>query len=139
MWLANIENSEAIKAIYRNKIPSINQVLLRDICISTGEDLALILVFDIEDLPDDMPSKWKTGNVNTIQIDLNCIGVEIKYLGLNNKNYRNLSIDISLLENDSKRIIGTDNSGICVFEIEAIWIYLKTITGYNDEKVTHGV
>lgn len=134
MWLVNIENGEAIKGIYKNKIPSVNKVFLKDICISTGEDLVLILVFDIEDLPDDMPSKWKAENVNTIQIVLNFIGVEIKHIGLNNKNYGNLSLNISLLENDSKRIIGTDNSGISIFEIEAMWIYLKTITGYNNEK-----
>lgn len=136
MWVSNIENQETIKAIYKNRLPKINDVNIQDLVITAGDDMDLNLRFDIDDLPDDMPLKWKALEVNTIQLNLSLVNCEIKHLGLNGENYKHLSLDIYEIENGVKKIIGTENSGKCVFEFEAKWIYVNTVSGYQREFFT---
>ena len=135
MWLENIENIEVIKGVYKDQLPNLDEIIVNSLNISTGENLDLIIVFDIENLPNNIPSKWKEGKVNTIQIILNFISAEIKCIGLNNKNYRNLCLDIVKLENGTKRIMGIDKTGKSAFEFNANWIYVKNISGYYNENI----
>ncbi len=132
MWLENIENKQIIKSIYKNKIPNINQVCVKEFNISTSESLTVILKFDIKEMPDDIPYKWKENEVNTIEVILSFINTEIKYIYFNNINYKTISLNIDKLENGLKNITGKDNLGELIFELEANWVYIKNIIGYHN-------
>jgi len=51
MWLNNIENNETLRAIFKKKIPNLNNIHLRNFNISTGKELGLILILDVEEMP----------------------------------------------------------------------------------------
>ena len=134
MWLSKIENVNTVKAIYKEKEPSLNNITLDELSISFEKDLRIILRFDIEDMPDEVPNQWKIEEVNTIQFTLSCVDVSIKHLSITDKNYKEVKLILNELENKTKQVIGFDNLGNCIFDFNANWIFIKELSPFcNDE------
>lgn len=124
-----VENSHSIQAIYRDRIPSFENVFLVKCVILPGADTEVILTIDTKELPVNMPEKWVKREVNIVQIELEIIVDKILEFDVGNSN--EYTLEIESVKNNHRRIYlreKKNNKTIC---IEASWIYLKNITGYT--------
>lgn len=128
MWISNIENNEGLKNIYKEE-PSLLNLYLHEFSVLTGEDIRVIIKFDLGDRPKELPSKWRINKVNTIQLVFEFIRVDLNNLVITNNNFRKGKMIIN--ENKNKHIIFIDDKESEVFNLKAKWIFLKNIFGYH--------
>ena len=76
MDITLFENARSLTALYKN-IPQLQDVEIIKLIVVPGEDLELILTLDTSELPEKLPLKWLDPKVNTVQIELDFIGVRI--------------------------------------------------------------
>lgn len=131
MWLSNVENKEIFRSIYKDKELLLEKLLLHELSVYTGESTRVIIKFDTQELPNELPTKWKNGNVNTLQISMEFIDVNVKKIFINENNYKKVIFIIEAMA-DSKRVRCIDVYGEEVFDLEVKWIYLKNISGYRN-------
>lgn len=134
MWLSSIENKEVFRSIYRDKELSLDKLFLHELSVFTGENPRVIVKFDTSELPNELPTKWKIGKVNTLQITMEFIGVTFNSFSINKNNFKNVLSDIEPM-GDRKRVRCVDVYREEVFDLEAKWIYLKNISGYQNSEV----
>ena len=138
MWVKYIDNNITIRSIYKDKTPNINAITINKIDIIVNEYLNVDLIITLKDIPECLPKKWKDRNVDTIAFDFTLSEIYLKSVAINNENFRNVHLDIFEIENGIKKIIGKDILGKVVFDIEAHWISIMRISGYNSQIDYHG-
>lgn len=131
MWTDCIDESQIVNHLYKNKIPSLADIYFQDFIFSPGGTGFLTLVFNIEELPEKMPEKWKSRDVNAVQIAIEIVKPEIKHFELSTNNYNHLVFDISLIDKNEVKITIKDIIGRIVLEIEGISAYLKGLSGFS--------
>lgn len=130
MDITLFENACSLTALYKS-IPQLQDVEIIKLIVVPGEDLELILTLDTSELPEKIPLKWLDRKVNTVQIELDFIGVRI--INFNIDNVSNYCFRIESLR-DNKRIIILTNKANCdKIKFEAKWAYIKNISGYTKE------
>lgn len=130
MWTALIEKKERLKAIYRDKIPSLQNIELSKIVITNGGDLDCDLNFITTDIPSVMPTKWQQQGCNSVAIGFKLISVEILTLSTSgNDIFGHLTISKEL---DSIVVSFVSNTRE-MFKMKCKWIYLDYITGLVTE------
>jgi hypothetical protein len=128
MWPLLTENPKAIKAIYREKVPLLQDIYLQELKIVNGEDIQCYLKFDTKELPEEIPSKWIERSVDTVQIELLLIKTDILFVECTSKvSAGNLQIE---QVEDSKRL-SLINNGKPVFILTAKWLNIQSVTGYS--------
>ncbi|MDR6803125.1 hypothetical protein J2Y45_000395 [Dyadobacter sp. BE34] len=131
MWLSLIEKSEAIRAIYRDSIPPLENVTLHEIKITVGEDTIITIKIDITTLPGELPKKWQANEINTVQLTFDLIKARIEKFDLNSP--VSMVTRICILEDSgSKRMTLTSSSNAEVLVIRSSWIYLQSISAYRN-------
>lgn len=90
--------------MYKNKIPSLTDIYFQDFIFSPGGTVFLTLVFNIEELPEIMPEKWKSRDVNAVQIAIEIVLPKIKHFELSTNKYNHLVFEISLIDNNGVKI-----------------------------------
>jgi hypothetical protein len=135
MWLSMVENKNAVISIYKALEPSLNHLFLQELNVFTGDDIRVTAKIDLSELPEELPLKWKINKVNTVQIIFDFIGVDFQSFLLTNTNYKNGYL---IIEDKTtyKHIIYYDELGNEVLNLKTKWIYIKTITGYFNNKTT---
>lgn len=83
MDITLFENACSLTTLYKN-IPQLQDVEIIEIIVVPGEDLELILILDTSELPKKLPLKWLDRKVNTVQIELDFIGVRIINFNIDN-------------------------------------------------------
>lgn len=131
MWLSLIEKSDAIQAIYRDKIPPLEDVTLREIKIIPGEDTIITIKIDITTLPRELPKKWQVAEINTVQLTFDLINAQIETFDLNSQVSSVTRISV-LEDTGSKRMILADSSETEVLIIRSSWIYLQSVKAYRN-------
>jgi len=126
MWVSYLENPEAIKAIYKESIPELNDVELTELKILFGEDIQCSIQFDIRKLPKELPQKWLKRKVSIIHIELLLVNVEIEQFNTNQFNFVG---DLEIEAKDLLRKTSFKSGGQVFFKINAKWIYLQSING----------
>ena len=135
MWLSKIENVNTVKAIYKEKEPSLNNITLHKVTILPEKCLDLKLVFDIEDMPDNLPLKWKIRKANAVEFQFDFSEVSIKHISITNNSHTDVKLIINKLDEETKQVIGFDKLGNCIFDFNANWIYIQYISGYYNPKI----
>jgi hypothetical protein len=131
MWLSLIEKSEALQAIYRDKIPSLDDVTLHEIKIAPGEDTVITIKIDITTLPRELPKKWQANEVNTVQLTFDLIKARIEKFDLDSPVSTVTRVTI-LDDRDSKRMTLASSSDAVVLVICSSWIYLQSVSAYRN-------
>ncbi len=54
MWISLIENAKSLLAVYQNDLLELDDILLHEIKITTGQDLKISIRFDLRKLPEKM-------------------------------------------------------------------------------------
>lgn len=131
MWLSLIEKREPLLALYQDEVPDLENLFLHEIKITTGQDLIINIRFDLRKLPKEIPKKWLDRNVNTVQITLDLVQAKIEKIDLEKAIS---SVDNIIIEqiNDYKRLILRDPSKEVVLTIRSHWIYLSSLSGYQN-------
>ena len=124
------EDVRSLTELYKN-IPQLQDVEIIKIIVVPGEDLELILTLDTSELPEKLPLKWLDRKVNTVQIELDFIGVRI--INLNIDNGSNYCFRIESLRENEHIIILTNKANCDKIKFEARWAYIKNISGYTKE------
>lgn len=117
--------------MYKNKIPSLTDIYFQDFIFSPGGTVFLTLVFNIEELPEKMPEKWKSRDVNAVQIAIEIVLPKIKHFELSTNKYNHLVFEISLIDNNGVKIKIKDVIGRVVFDVEGLLAYLKGLSGFS--------
>ena len=121
------DNSAVIRGIYKEQIPSLNNVEIHEINIVNGEDLICNIRFDLSEYPSEPPLKWKQAEYNTSQISLKLIGSQITAIDLKRRiNKGNLVLES---EDGEKVLKFIQDSGPNII-IKCKWVYIDGITGY---------
>jgi hypothetical protein len=128
MWQLLTESPEAIRAIYGTKAPLLNQVYISELKIINGEDIQCLLKFDIGELPENMPQKWIDRKVNTVQIEILLVALDIIFFQ-NKKTFLSGQLKVELVGN-CKRVSLVKNEEL-VFAFNTDRIYIQTIKGYH--------
>lgn len=127
MWTDLLSNNKAIKAIYREKEPSLDVVRITTMNISPSH-LAISLEWD--DMPTPLPKRWAENGAKSCSTDFSIYNKDntpiFKYADLNVKG-KDMKIQIELLENDKKRVIVSNQEDLLLLEIEADIIMLGQI------------
>lgn len=87
------------------------------------------MVFNIEELPEKMPEKWKSRDVNAVQIAIEIVLPKIKHFELSTNKYNHLVFEISLIDNNGVKI--KDVIGRVVLDVEGLLAYLKGLSGFS--------
>jgi len=130
MDITLFENARSLTALYKN-IPQLQDVEIIKLIVVPGEDLELILTLDTSELPEKLPLKWLDPKVNTVQIELDFIGVRI--INFNIDNVSNYCFRIESLRENKRIIILTNKANCDKIKFEAKWAYIKNISGYTKE------
>ena len=130
MDITLFENVRSLTELYKN-IPQLQDVEIIKIIVVPGEDLELILTLDTSELPEKLPLKWLNRKVNTVQIELDFIGVRI--INFNIDNGGNYCFKIESLRENEHIIILTNKANCDKIKFEARWAYIKNISGYTKE------
>ena len=130
MDITLFENARSLTALYKN-IPQLQDVEIIKLIVVPGEDLELILTLDTSELPEKLPLKWLDRKVNTVQIELDFIGVRI--INFNIDNVSNYCFRIERLRENKRIIILTNKANCDKIKFEAKWAYIKNISGYTKE------
>lgn len=117
--------------MYKNKIPSLTDIYFQDFIFSPGGTVFLTLVFNIEELPEKMPEKWKSRDVNAVQIAIEIVLPKIKHFELSTNKYNHLVFEISLIDNNGVKIKIKDVIGWVVLDVEGLLAYLKGLFGFS--------
>lgn len=75
-------NSKCLTAIYKEKPPMLGIIEIVKVTVIMGEDVELVLIFDTDENPHSMPQKWSVQQVNTIQFEIDFIGICIMHFNL---------------------------------------------------------
>jgi hypothetical protein len=132
MWTSSIEKTEGLRAIYQENIPDLENLLLHEIKIITGQDLIINVRFDLKELPGEMPKKWLDKKVNTVQITLALVQAKIEAMDFSRSisSIENITIE---LVNGFTQITFLDASKSKILTIRSTWIYLSSLAGYQKE------
>jgi len=125
------EQINALRAIYGNKLPSLEHVDINQIDLITGEDMTILITFEIADLPSAMPTKWTNRGVNAVILRLRFVSVEINTFSVSNKNYKDG--EVSILENNGVKCIKFSKDGNLVFDFNAKFLILDSVVGYQTD------
>lgn len=130
MWHLLTENPKTIQSIYGEKIPSLQDINLREVKIINGEDVQCYLKFDTKELPKEKPLKWVERNVNTVQIELLLVKTEILFFEIIAK-FLIGDMQIELIEDYKK--VSLISKGKVLFTLKAKWLNIQSVTGYATE------
>ena len=121
------EDSKCISAIYKENLPDFHEIEIVKVVIVPGKDACLSVTFDISELPRQLPLKWKLQGVNTIQIEISFISIEI--IKCNITNGSKCSFEL-IKKGDRRHVIFKDIMGKKEICIEAKWVYANSISAY---------
>lgn len=127
-----IENAESLLAVYQSSLQELEDILLHEIKITTGQDLIITIRFDLKRLPENMPKKWLANHVNAVQIALDLISAEIEVIDLK-KAISSIKSIKGEYDNIYKRLIFKDELNEDVLVLKSSWIYISSLNGYQNE------
>ena len=78
------EDAKCISMIYKEKMPDLQNVEIVKMVITPGEDAEIRITLDTLELPQNMPSKWLLQEINTVQLEIAFIGIELIDFNLTN-------------------------------------------------------
>lgn len=132
MW-SIIDGKEKVEKLYNGILPSLESIYIHEFAIITGEDIELIIRFDIKDMPKDMPSKWIERKVNTIQFVFGFISV--KFIDFNiDEDFKNgCVLKCERMTIDKCKITITNSRGEVKLSFFSKWSYIKTMSGYQQD------
>lgn len=130
MWLSLIERSETLLAVYKDDVPTLENIALHEIKILTGEDVIVKVNLELSKLPNDMPKKWVLNKVNSVQICLDLIHAEIEAFELGTAVATVSNVEIQDVQG-GRRVAFMNASKKEVLVINATWIYLTSMNGYH--------
>lgn len=130
MWLSLIERSERLRAVYKDNIPDLENLILQEIRILTGEDIIVKVNFELSKLPKDMPKKWIIDKVNSVQVSLDLIQAKIEAIEVGTAVATTSNIEIQSVQG-GRRVVFKNGSKKEVLVIKATWIYLASMSGHH--------
>lgn len=123
MWINLLEKSIFIKQLYKDRAPSLENIILKKLTLDYNGPSAF-LELELEDLPDNPPIKWQR-NFNRIHLILELIDiVEVKVLSWSNKNVG--FIDFVKKDNAIQCSITGDCDAIILFK----FLHVQSISEY---------
>ena len=125
MWLNNIENKEKLSAIFKEDIPSLNDVIVKELKLHYNGPLIEMRI-ELKDYPINPPKKWIINKYN--KVDLVFQLIEVKFISITKWNNINLCDLCMSKENDELIIV---SNGDCVFKLVANWIRIETISPFQ--------
>ncbi len=73
-WLNSLIDDAAIKAMYGQRIPSLDGIEFHEIALNR-EGQKVLLRFDLSDFPETVPKKWISLGYNVVQLRLLAFGI----------------------------------------------------------------
>ncbi|KAA6440376.1 hypothetical protein FEM33_07175 [Dyadobacter flavalbus] len=126
-----MKKSEALQAIYRDKIPPLDDVTLHEIKILPGEDTIITIKIDITTLPRELPKKWQANEITTVQLTFDLIRARIEKFDLDSP--VSTVNRVSILEDSGSKIMTlASSSDAQVLVIRSSWIYLQSVSAYQN-------
>lgn len=130
MWTDLLSNNKGIKAIYKEKEPSLDVVRITTMHISPSY---LHLSLEWDDMPTPLPKRWAENDAKSCTVLFSIYNNDqtpiFKYADLN-VNDKEMKVQIELLENDKKRVVISNQERVRFLEIEADIVYMIGI-GYK--------
>jgi hypothetical protein len=80
MWIEYLDNSQPIRAIFGEELPSLNSFALKEVLYDVQKK-SLKLIGDLSLYPDTPPPKWVKGKFNCVQITLELWNVKFFKIG----------------------------------------------------------
>lgn len=74
-WIDEVTNGRGVLAVYGGEAPSLQRVELQSV-VFTSRGPSAGLAVALRDYPAEPPAKWAAQGFNTVQLLLNCIGIE---------------------------------------------------------------
>ncbi len=130
MW-SIIDGKEKVEKLYHGILPGLESIHIHEFTIITGEDIELDIIFDIKNMPKDMPSKWIERKINTVQFVFGFLGV--KFIDFNiDKDSKNKSIlKGEKIAIDKNKITITNSEGKVQLSFFSKWSYIKSMSRYQ--------
>jgi hypothetical protein len=129
MWIEHILHPQIVRSIFKDEIPSLNQIWLHRMSLEFGSDPTCSLGFDLNQFPNPAPAKWLQREFNTVQISLRLINANLTMsiqggamIGDLKLNYMNQQFEIEFKNTDGK---------VC-FNGTAQWIDVVSINAYQN-------
>lgn len=122
------EDAKCISAIYKEKMPDLQNIEIIKIEIIPGDSADLIITLDVSELPLLIPTKWLLQRINTVQIEV--IFLDVNFFKFNLTNGLKCSF---ILTKKQDKLFAIFKNKIDDKEIsfEAKWVYAKRISAYE--------
>lgn len=121
------EDAKCISMIYKEKMPDLQNVEIVKMVITPGEDAEIRITLDTLELPQNMPSKWLLQEINTVQLEIAFIGIELIDFNLTN----GMNCHFAISNNKGRKHVRITNiADGKKISLDAKWIYVKQISAY---------
>ena len=130
-WTDLLDDPRAIRAIFRDTAPSLDQIELHEVVLDRDGPTA-ILRFDLAEFPIDPPKKWLEQGCNTVQVRLQAIGVRtVEVQGL----VTSPVLDLEIRREGKDLHVGGGTAGMS-FEITSEWLAITSdsVSAYTNDR-----
>ena len=129
MWTEHILNPQIVRSIFKEEIPSLNQIWLHRMSLEFGSDPTCNLGFDLNQFPNPAPAKWLQREFNTVQLNLRLINANLTMSIQGGAMTGNLKINFI---NKQFEIEFKNTDGRVCFDGTAQWIDVVSISAYQN-------
>jgi Immunity protein 50 len=130
-WTDLLDDPRAIRAIFGDAAPSLDQIELLEVVLHTHGPTAIIR-FNLAAFPIDPPKKWLERGCNTVQVRLQAIGVlAVEVQGLVTSPVLNLEIR---REGEALRVTGSTEDMSVDITTEWLAITGDSVSAYTDDR-----
>ncbi|ENX3944729.1 Imm50 family immunity protein [Photobacterium damselae] len=125
-WTKYLLDSNKIKAIFGDKIPSIEAIDLHEVLLNR-DGPKVTFRFDLSDYPENPPKKWQAAGFNCVQVQLVALSVhDLQINGFSSKYKCGMSIS-----SDEKQIVSVkiDKNDLKIY-LKAEHLFIDSISAY---------
>gem|GEM_PF-1868036 len=130
------EDAKCISAIYKEKMPDLQNIEIIKIEMIPGDNADLIVTLDVSELPQQIPTKWLLQKINTVQIEVIFLGVKFFKFDLTNGSKCSFTLTKKLDRLFAVFRNKIDNKEIC---FEAKWVHANKISAYIKETLNEDI
>ncbi|WP_245713547.1 Imm50 family immunity protein [Nocardia vaccinii] len=130
-WIELLTDARAIRAIYRDNPPSLDNLTMHELCLHRDGPRAVINAV-LAEFPSDPPKKWRDQGFNTVYIKLYLEGVtKADISGIDTDSRINLQLN----REDGQIHATTGPGSTTTFDIWSDFLILNSISAYHTSPV----
>lgn len=127
-WIDAVLDPRGVLAVFGGEAPPLNGADVHSVSVHR-DGPSVALVFDLRDYPEEPPAKWAGQGFTTVQLTLNCVGVEnVRLTGWGTE----VVADLSIQRVDERVTVRLDSPN-ATLTLDALAVDVQKVSAYQRE------